>query len=116
MNLKLFINLVLYHFAVAFVVGGAFLAIVWTFNGTIPDGGIFHLGIVVGLLGWLSVFSPHFEEQDRRYVAMFTPLRLVLLFVFIQVSKPMFVDGYMLALAFFSLLTTYDIVRGRVFS
>lgn len=116
MTPKLFINIVLYNLSVAFVVGGAFSAVLWTYNGSIPPGGNFHLGTVVATLTWLSVYSPHFQEHEKRYVAMFSPLKLIVLFVFMQLVKPVYLEGYMLALAFFSLLTTYNIVRGRVFN
>lgn len=116
MNLKLLINIVLYNLAIAFVVGGVFSAILWGVDGNIPPGGNFHLGTVVATLTWLSVYSPHFQEHEKRYVAMFSPLKLIAMFVFIQLAKPIYVDGYILALALFSLLTTYNVVRGRVFN
>lgn len=110
------VRLVHYHVILAYVVAGLFCALTWAYKGEIPPSGGLQLACVSILAVWFLNGRPHFDANQRRMVAITAPIRLLFLFVMVSVTHPANKEGYMLALALFSLLTTYDIVRGRVFN
>lgn len=116
MTLRLFLKLLHYHCSIAFVVAGLISTVCWGINGEFPDGTPLKLTFVILVLLWLRLYSPHFKPHEQHYVRMFSPVKLVFLFVMAQIVKPENIQGYMLTLALYSLLTTHDIVRGRVFN
>lgn len=116
MTARLFIKLLHYHVSIAFVVAGLISTACWGVNGEFPDGTPLKLTFVILVLLWLRFYSPHFKLHEQHYVRLFSPVKLVFLFVMTEIVKPENIQGYMLTLALYSLLTTYDIVRGRVFN
>jgi len=115
-RIGLWVKLVHYHVVLAYVVAGLFCAASWVFRGEIPSSGTLQLACVAILAFWLLNGKPHFGPPDRRMVTITSPIRLLFLFGMVTLANPNNKEGYMLALALFSLLTTYDIVRGRVFN
>lgn len=116
MTLRLFLKLLHYHVSIAFVVAGLISTVCWAVGGEFPENTPLKLGFVFLVLMWLKFHSPHFSPHEQHYVRLFSPVKLVFLFVMIQIVKPENIQGYTLTLALYSLLTTYDIVRGRVFN
>lgn len=110
------VKLVHYHIVLAYVVAGLLCVISWVWQDEIPSSGPLQVACITVLAFWLLNGWPHFTAPDRRMVAITAPLRVLFLFGMASIADPNNKEGYMLALAFFSLLTTYDIVRGRVFN
>ena len=113
MTLRLFLRVASHHFVAAFIGGVVCCLVVWAFKGEFPDSWFISVACAGVLVVLTGLNPPNFDESEKRYVTLLSPIRLVFLAWMTQIVVPAAYDGHLLAMAVFSILTTRDVVMGR---